>query len=1369
MKTDRLFISVLLALASFTVSFAGEYAGKLYDVGSKATTIEAGKLYFMYNNSTKKFAYEGTDNLLHQGTTPKAMDVESNLGYMFQLETSADYEGKYFVKTGLGRYVSNPSSSKSKATITEGYPMTISEITGGSGNFSIKGNMYYLSAPSTGADLIGASTAKLGNSCDWSFYEVKFTSVSELKGQNLYKYQMQQSLIKLYNKRISNYLTASKGSVYGAAKAKTGFSQIWIKEADDTGWTLRSAETGEYLTDDFGTPGDATKLYMKYSPNNTNTNTDAWGIISSEADFSGQKCLNLGNDGKTLYKWSYAGDAGCDWGIDLVTDVTEEEIRDHLNQAKGWAKEIEDGAYYRIVSTHYNLDMTEMDGNLKSVKRDENKLTQCWQIRKSGDGYTFQNVVTENYASQSPGTSQYFTTNAQPHTFFIKQTTDKWSYSFTITQSQGASAGMHTASSQSNYVVLWSTDASASVWAFEKVNLTQEQIDKARAAEKEYARILANKAKYQTTLNTLFEDKACTTLKSSVAAMTDAQVEAIVGYSELPQAIKDMVMKVKNDTWKVYKNSTSNYEAGLEKFFRVADYQVYSNHSEMCWLTGMSNNYGKLSNPTGITVESGDILFVYVEEDPKNGCTLQLERVSTGDPGSNRNGPTTNLNAGLNIIRADAQANVFIYYQLNNTDKLLANYPDIKVHIEGGTLNGYFDATRGMTNDDWKLMINQKMLQSPVINLKGEHIVFCMNSKIVKETEPNNIEGTVRIWNKIIENEESYMGLDAFDGRLRNVWNAFSINYSYMYAGDKGSYFNETTLPTIMKYSNLANYGSDGHEGGAMWGPSHEFGHNHQSAHNLIGATESSNNLFSNINTFETGISSTRYRSPQTNFGFLPKNQTWLDRDITVTTRMYFQLWLYFHNQGYDTTFYPRLFKALRANPMHQNGKNSGREDYLHFAKLCCDVAQADLSEFFEAYGFFVPVENYEVGDYSTYYVTTTQADIDAALKYMHKYPKKYANLMFIDDHIIRHDSDPDNKFGCDATGNGGKKWQCCNYDGAYYGKSGDGGDYESYDRGTDYLVDNDYFTLSSSTITFKGTGWMGHKFYDKQTGRLVWACNSKSASMPSSVKTLLTNGNLIVVAAERNGEDVLAPYYKVGQSAVYKYSVVLRDKNQEKMWYTNADGFLGYIPENAIAQYIDNREIPEAVKAETNVIYYDPAEVETAGAARIVINGDMAFCMPDMAIAQKLSFTKTNDGYAVLSLPFAVQGDHLNTGYTTGDTFVVTPTNYVGAGEPLVVNGNVAIELEMAHLLTGSYKAQEDVFVMSADGKSITKQAASPFTYVFDKAYNVDFATAINDVKTDDNGSQATSTYNLQGQRVSENGISNGIYIINGQKKLIK
>ena len=74
--------------------------------------------------------------------------------------------------------------------------------------------------------------------------------------------------------------------------------------------------------------------------------------------------------------------------------------------------------------------------------------------------------------------------------------------------------------------------------------------------------------------------------------------------------------------------------------------------------------------------------------------------------------------------------------------------------------------------------------------------------------------------------------------------------------------------------------------------------------------------------------------------------------------------------------------------------KSYGKNDYLHIAKMMCDAAGEDLSEFFEAYGMFIPVSNFFVDDYSKYWVTTTQADIDAAKAYMQRYPKA-GNIVF--------------------------------------------------------------------------------------------------------------------------------------------------------------------------------------------------------------------------------------------------------------------------------------------------------------------------------------------------------------------------------------
>ncbi|MBQ7494668.1 MAG: M60 family metallopeptidase, partial [Bacteroidaceae bacterium] len=536
----------------------------------------------------------------------------------------------------------------------------------------------------------------------------------------------------------------------------------------------------------------------------------------------------------------------------------------------------------------------------------------------------------------------------------------------------------------------------------------------------------------------------------------------------------------------------------------------------------MSNAFGRLSGPTGIVADPGDIIYIYVGSAPRTGTTLQLEAVSTnGVAGNHASGETTALKAGLNLFRFTEQKMLYILHQLTSTSKYLADYPDITVHIEGGKLNGYWDATRGMTNQDWKLMQEKLLNASPFLNLKTERLVFQMDTKLVTAAEPNEMEGLMRVWNTICANEDRYMGVEDFEGRYNNVWNCFSGASSYMHATTRGTWYSEGTIPTVMNYKNLTT------NAGNLWGPSHEMGHNHQGSINVIGTTESSNNMFSNINTFESGIQTSRRFYPSQNFENMADGTPWLQRNIWMTTSMFFQLYLYFHAQHHDDQFLPNLFRMMRKKPINKwsgpgNGgpTSYGKDDYLHLAKMICDVAEADLSEFFEAYGMFIPVNMMAVSDYSNYTVTTTQANIDAARKYMQKYEKKLGNIMFIDDRIIKKKAVADNIFGCVPAADGYKRandeypFLMASETATYVG-----GDYESYTTEAADVTD-DYYTLSSNkkTITFYGTNYAGHKFYDAD-GNFIWATNAKSIKLPDIVLNLGMD-NVTVVTAQYDMKD---------------------------------------------------------------------------------------------------------------------------------------------------------------------------------------------------------------------------------------------------------
>lgn len=1368
MKKMHTLLTLLFALFFGNKVMALDIPTGLYDVGEEVTTLATGKWYFLYNRGTSKYIKENSSNALKQVTSPKGLSISGNEGYLVTLEDAGD--GKYYIKTGLGNYYKAPGSSArgTGATATSSWAIGITAIEGYAGHFILQGpTTYNMVAPNDGSDIKGGTNKTASSIGDWAFIEVKTSSADELTGRDLYNYQMSKlGLIRLHNKRAATaYLTSNaSGSATGASKASTGLSQIWILEKSGAAYTMRSANTGQYLQANFAEPsGSAANLYIQFSPNNTGT--QAYINISSESNFSGQTCLNLGNDSKTLYKWSYSNDAGSDWAIELVEDVTEQQVRDHMNSAKGYVSELTDGKYYRIVSTAYGLYASETDNDVKSLPLNNGNFAQYWKLTKNGNGYSFQNVLTQNYIQpQTAALSRIYRTATAKATLYPTRTADKWEYKWIIPNANGGSQGMHTSASQGNTVVLWYTDVEASVWAFQEVELSDEDIEAARGERKEYEEQVKNIATYQAALDNLFEDKACTVLKADIQSLSDVQLAANADYAVLPKAMQDMVLKIKNDTWQQYTNSTTGYKAGYEKFFRVADYKIYSNYIEMANGSNftMSNNFGRLSNPTGIVANANQIVYIYVDDDPKSECSLMLESVSTdGVAGNHSTGSQTTLHKGLNIFSPGQQTMLYIFYQLNNTKKYLADYPDIKIHIEGGELNGYWDATRGMTNADWKLLQQDLLKASPFLNLKTERLVWQMDANLVLAAEPNEIEGVTNIWNTICANEDRYMGVEDFEGRYNNIWNVFSGASSYMHSSAFGTWYTESTISTVMNYANMRKAGS-------IWGPSHEIGHNHQGSINVIGTTESSNNLFSNINTFEQGIQTTRRQVPNDSFYEFAKGTPWLGRNIWNTTSMFFQLYLYFHAMHHDDQFYPNLYRAMRKSPINKwsgpggSGPTSyGKDDYLHLAKKICDVAQADLSEFFESYGMFVPVDKYEVGDYSTYFVTTTQADIDAAKAYMKKYPKKLGNIMFIDDHITpMKDADPDNIFDAIPASNGKKTNNLDQHNELSNGQpAGSAGDYEDYDGDPAYKVTGDYYTITGTTVSFKGSNFMGHKFYDKQ-GKLIWATNGKSSPLPSALTSLTPDVDYFVVAAEANMEDVPCPLYRSGSLKVYKQEVYFGNEDESVIWWANANTTLGdYLPENAIA-VVGTAEAPENITNTTNVVDMDGT------AQSIVLNGDKPAFIPQDIEAQSIRFQKSISGYAALDLPFDVTSSEvsgLKTLTYEGNVLNVTDAESVAAGQPVVVNGNVDITRSNVTVKAGNYQELSIVKVLGEDGNSaIEVESASPFTFSLGEA------TAVEAINIEKNNSESNSIYDLSGRRIDRI-TKAGIYIVNGKKVVIK
>ena len=1384
-----------------------EWEGKILSVGENVTTPQTGEWYFLYNPSTLSYTKEGTGNTLDPTTTsPNGLDASSGAGYLVQLEATGT-EGKYYLKSGLGNYYANMTTTKNNgtsATVATKYAYTIAEF-GSAGHWTLKSTLYFMQC--IDGKLKGASSVgSTGGDRDWVFKKVVFTGLDDLEGSAFVKYVLNKGgLVRLTNRRYSNMnLTDDNSQTLGVKADVNTLQQVWILDKKGDGYTLRNGSTGRYLAadDNFRSPSSTAKtLYIQYSPNNSNNST--YINVAEKSDFSGSVCLNL--NGSTLYKWTCQGDIGSDWNISLVENYSLEEVEAGLLSQSEF-REPEVGKYYRIRNMGYNTYMNEdfSNNSISCEGVNADKLSQYWTLVASGTAgkYFLQNLCTERYITRQGGTlsTQYKTQTNKPNAGYgITRTSDVTNMLFYIIDS--GSVGLHSAAN-SNVVGWYTTDIAGSTWGFEEAELTDEFIQEGRSNLQNYSDLKSRIGTYKAALANLFKDNACTELKEEIQALSDEALAENDDFKILNADIQAMILKVKNNTWQSYTSSTGYKREGFEKFFRIRDdYQVYSHYQQMSGnkYAGMSYSFGKLSGPTGIVGKAGDIIYIYLDEEPSADCTLEAEVVVDSDsPGDHQTGTTTSLHAGLNTILLSNPSTLYIFYQLNNPEKYLANYPNVKIHIEGGELQGYFDYTRGMTNEDWTLLYEKMLDKSKVVNFKCDRIVFAMLGSLVKNAigAKGEVEGLMRVWNNFVECEEDLMGFkEDLQGRFRNIWNAFSVNHGYMYASTYGTYYSDGTIGTIMNYNTITA------SGGAIWGPSHEIGHNHQACFNIVGATEVSNNLFSNVNVFLHGVSTTRGTKVNDTLEDFARGKGWFGMDIWEQTRFYFQLYLYFHAQGHKPDFYPTLFKMLRNSPIqkrsstydsslaNENGVvggyiSYGKDDYLHMAKKMCDAAQLDLSELFEVNGMFVPYEKFYVGDYGDYWVTTTEKDIEEAKAYMSRYPKA-PSICFIDDRIKPSPAIFDGPFEGRPKGENRIAYD----DGEVPIGYADVGQWSDY---VDEYQTNGYCyttTTSQGTTTYSitGTGAIGYKVYDKD-GKLVYLSNKNKIVFPSYVQSKIKDG-FTIVACEANGYEVLVPFapalYRGEMTAYYE-----GNPTPHTLYYygTGTAGVseMNPLPANSIAYVkpgLTGKKLPTAeLLANTNVVNGEGV------AQSLVIDGNKTFYIPEDFNAQQVRFTKTGTGYQALHLPF----DSYAIGVITKDgtmywgephkiafkagwpvVFLLSQEfNYAWPDYGMTVYAGTFTETKSGYILNPDFNPDIDPTVSLVYAENI-----SPFTYVWENP-NPDGIESLTPTLSKGEG----VIYDLSGRRVNSNSknqnskfkdssmfneLKKGIYIVNGKKVL--
>ena len=217
-----------------------------------------------------------------------------------------------------------------------------------------------------------------------------------------------------------------------------------------------------------------------------------------------------------------------------------------------------------------------------------------------------------------------------------------------------------------------------------------------------------------------FEDAACTQLKPEYQAMTDEALTDSLTGDAMSGLMVSIVLKIKNQTWSAY-----------EEGFRIHSYKPYSDANY--WNEKMMSSGGSyMGNPTGIYAENdGDEIYVFVDSSIPSGSTLYIAGCVENDLITNST-TGTRLTRGLNVISGTKNA---LYYILSTADtrtmkKKLDEWPDMRIHIEGGQVNGYYDVNFHASADYLKLMRAAKLNR---FTIRGGHSLYHLKTASFKQ------------------------------------------------------------------------------------------------------------------------------------------------------------------------------------------------------------------------------------------------------------------------------------------------------------------------------------------------------------------------------------------------------------------------------------------------------------------------------------------------------------------------------------------------------------------------------------------------------------------------------------------------------------
>lgn len=843
-----------------------------------------------------------------------------------------------------------------------------------------------------------------------------------------------------------------------------------------------------------------------------------------------------------------------------------------LVSSSAWAQEtteisLEVGKVYNFKSVGYSgKSMASIDLDRTAIAdTDLEDYTQLWYV---GEGtvegtYTLRNLANGLYLQGAgSGTKWPFVEN--PSNLYYLAVGSGFSMTANSGKNPTQQYWMHYGSGN-GCVVGWDANAEATQWIVEEVTFSDDEL---QANWNEIASINnineSAVAEYQSYLEALFNDKACTVPAKAYTTVDELNADA--DYNNLPDGLKAMVRKVYFNEWDEANIDPSkgawgsNGSKHYAKRFRVQQYEPYSYGEKTHNMLGIYQ-HTNMNNPTGLVANFRDVIYVMVEGEinEETGASLYIQ----GHVGDGAMGAVggTKLKEGLNVIPFWGDGyQLFIHYVIDTyndgalTGHTLSENAPLKIHIEGGHINGFFDTVGDDVNPadtdaDWQYY--EERATQNMFAVLGQYVMFYMNLYDKYGYGLKNYFGTgvgdvsvadvMHVWETIDVAQRMTEGL--LSEEETNKWSHGKIAYNgrdKLYPSDYSEVFNNRSLAWsspdgyfMFASSWYTHYQSDElasiigriHIDGDNWGPAHEIGHTHQGPINLPSASETSNNLLANISNWYCGRTTSRLSTLSDALANFNANESFLAEasgGVWTKLQMYTKLWFYYHLAEKNTSFYPRFFELMRRDGIRreQGVALTGSETMLKFYKNACIAAEEDLTDFFAAYGFFVPCEGTYSDDYGIFKTVMTQAEIDAVKAEVAALAEKNGwvknnTILFIDDRIGETYSCLDGTTVLKPRGDGASNG---------LGELGSVNDYDNNpDNDVAPLTGTYSYSISGSTIKMMdATGGVGFAIYDAD-GNLVGFSNTYSFELSEAAQAAIASGTakVCVVKADNTTESI--------------------------------------------------------------------------------------------------------------------------------------------------------------------------------------------------------------------------------------------------------